>query len=57
MPEPDVPQWEGAVNARLLIGDIYRMGRSEWLTENGRSRRTAHRTMVDSTPECLPHFD
>ncbi len=29
------PQWEGAVNARLLAGDIYRMGRSEWLTERG----------------------
>ena len=29
------PQWEGAVNARLLAGDIYRMGRSEWLTEHG----------------------
>ncbi|MFQ4148360.1 tyrosine-protein phosphatase [Arthrobacter sp. LAPM80] len=30
-----VPSWEGAVNARLLAGDIYRMGRSEWLTERG----------------------
>ncbi|MEO6530150.1 MAG: tyrosine-protein phosphatase [Specibacter sp.] len=29
------PQWEGAVNARRLTGDIYRMGRSEWLTEHG----------------------
>lgn len=29
------PHWEGAVNARLLAGDIYRMGRSEWLTERG----------------------
>lgn len=29
------PAWEGAVNARLLAGDIYRMGRSEWLTEQG----------------------
>lgn len=29
------PGWEGAVNARLLLGDIYRMGRSEWLTERG----------------------
>ncbi|MET4004418.1 MULTISPECIES: tyrosine-protein phosphatase [Arthrobacter] len=29
------PQWEGAVNAHLLAGDIYRMGRSEWLTERG----------------------
>lgn len=29
------PHWQGAVNARLLAGDIYRMGRSEWLTEQG----------------------
>ena len=29
------PQWEGAINARQLAGDIYRMGRSEWLTERG----------------------
>ncbi|MBP2413071.1 protein tyrosine phosphatase (PTP) superfamily phosphohydrolase (DUF442 family) [Arthrobacter stackebrandtii] len=29
------PHWEGAVNARQLAGDIYRMGRSEWLTERG----------------------
>ncbi len=29
------PHWDGAVNARLLAGDIYRMGRSEWLTERG----------------------
>ncbi|WP_243400082.1 tyrosine-protein phosphatase [Arthrobacter glacialis] len=29
------PQWEGAVNARRLTGDIFRMGRSEWLTEHG----------------------
>ena len=33
--EPAGLQWEGAVNARLLSGDIYRMGRSEWLTEHG----------------------
>lgn len=32
---PKDPQWEGAVNARLLSGDFYRMGRSEWLTERG----------------------
>ncbi|WP_104086367.1 tyrosine-protein phosphatase [Arthrobacter sp. GMC3] len=29
------PEWDGAVNARRLAGDIYRMGRSEWLTERG----------------------
>ncbi len=33
--QPAAPQWEGAVNARPLTGDIYRMGRSEWLTEHG----------------------
>jgi len=27
--------WEGAVNARHVLGDLYRMGRSEWLTERG----------------------
>lgn len=35
MPAAEIPHWEGAVNARLLTGDIYRMGRSEWLTERG----------------------
>lgn len=33
--QPAAPQWDGAVNARHLTGDIYRMGRSEWLTERG----------------------
>lgn len=28
-------QWEGAVNARTVLGQVYRMGRSEWLTEAG----------------------
>ena len=27
--------WEGAVNARRVLGDVYRMGRSEWLTARG----------------------
>lgn len=27
--------WEGAVNARRVLGDVYRMGRREWLTERG----------------------
>lgn len=37
MPAADIPapHWDGAVNARHLAGDIYRMGRSEWLTERG----------------------
>lgn len=42
-------QWEGAVNARLLAGDIYRMGRSEWLTERGWQQVMADgvRTVID----------
>lgn len=49
MQEAWVPHWEGAVNARLLIGDIYRMGRSEWLTENGWRQvyRDGVRTVID----------
>lgn len=27
--------WDGSVNARHLVGDVYRMGRSEWVTEAG----------------------
>lgn len=27
--------WDGAVNARRIIGPIYRMGRREWLTSQG----------------------
>lgn len=41
--------WEGAVNARLLAGDIYRMGRSEWLTVRGwqQAYDDGVRTLVD----------
>jgi hypothetical protein len=41
--------WEGAVNARLLAGDIYRMGRSEWLTAAGwqQAYDDGVRTIVD----------
>lgn len=44
-----VPQWEGAVNARPLSGDFYRMGRSEWLTERGWAQlyRDGVRTVID----------
>jgi len=28
-------QWDGAVNAWRIAGDIYRMGRHEWVTESG----------------------
>ena len=31
----DAVSWEGAVNARLVLGSVFRMGRSEWLTERG----------------------
>ncbi|HEY8296209.1 MAG TPA: tyrosine-protein phosphatase [Micrococcaceae bacterium] len=31
----DAVDWDGAVNARRLAGGIYRMGRSEWVTETG----------------------
>lgn len=45
----DEVYWEGAVNARRVAGRLYRMGRSEWLTERG--WRQAHadgiRTVVD----------
>ncbi|MEA5453710.1 tyrosine-protein phosphatase [Sinomonas sp. JGH33] len=35
-PRPDdAVAWEGAVNARRVLGSIYRMGRSEWLTARG----------------------
>lgn len=27
--------WDGAVNAHHVLGDVYRMGRQEWLTEDG----------------------
>lgn len=42
-------RWEGAVNARLLAGDIYRMGRSEWLTVRGwqQAYDDGVRTLVD----------
>lgn len=41
--------WEGAVNARLLAGDVYRMGRSEWLTERGwkQMRHDGVSTVID----------
>jgi len=41
--------WEGAVNARLVAGDIYRMGRSEWLTVRGwqQAYDDGVRTVVD----------
>jgi protein-tyrosine phosphatase len=31
----DAVAWEGSVNARRVLGSVYRMGRREWLTERG----------------------
>lgn len=43
------PHWEGAVNARHVLGRIYRMGRSEWLTTTGWEQACADgvRTVID----------
>lgn len=43
------PNWEGAVNARQVLGKIYRMGRSEWLTTTGWQQAYADgvRTVID----------
>ncbi|NUL46050.1 protein-tyrosine-phosphatase [Cellulosimicrobium funkei] len=47
--------WEGAVNARRVLGGIYRMGRQEWLTDHGwrQLRRDGVSTVIDlrGTPE------
>lgn len=45
----DQPQWEGAVNARVVLGSIYRMGRREWLTGAGWQQAHADgvRTVID----------
>lgn len=43
------PHWEGAVNARIVLGSIYRMGRREWLTSAGwqQARADGVRTVID----------
>lgn len=43
------PHWEGAVNARHVLGRVYRMGRSEWLTTRGwkQARADGVRTVID----------
>lgn len=43
------PHWDGAVNARHVLGRIYRMGRSEWLTTAGWEQAYADgvRTVID----------
>jgi len=41
--------WDGAVNAWLVAGSVYRMGRREWLTEAGwkEAYRDGIRTIID----------
>ncbi len=41
--------WDGAVNAWLVAGNVYRMGRREWLTEAGwqQAHDAGVRTVVD----------
>lgn len=41
--------WDGAVNAWHIAGEVYRMGRREWLTETGwrQARRSGIRTVID----------
>lgn len=49
-PEAGSPvDWDGAVNARRVLGSVYRMGRQEWLTETGwrQLRRDGIRTVID----------
>ncbi|REE03978.1 protein tyrosine/serine phosphatase [Citricoccus muralis] len=51
----DPVTWEGAVNARRVLGSVYRMGRQEWLTDDGwqQLRRDGVSTVIDlrGTPE------
>ena len=46
--------WDGAVNAWHVAGDVYRMGRREWLTETGWRQVYDHgiRTVVDLRNEA-----
>lgn len=49
-PDAGTPvDWDGAVNARHILGSVYRMGRQEWLTEAGwrQVRRDGVRTVID----------
>ncbi|WP_077489087.1 tyrosine-protein phosphatase [Sinomonas mesophila] len=45
----DPVAWEGAVNARRVRGEVFRMGRREWLTERGwrQMRDDGVRTVID----------
>lgn len=46
---PGAMEWDGAVNAWHVAGDVYRMGRREWLTEAGWRQAYRHgiRTVID----------
>lgn len=46
---PTAPSWDGAVNLHHLGGDVYRMARREWLTDEGwrQAYRDGVRTVVD----------
>ncbi|WP_284975600.1 tyrosine-protein phosphatase [Arthrobacter sp. efr-133-TYG-104] len=48
-PSPESVHWDGAVNAWRIAGDVYRMGRSEWVTEAGWSQMydDGVRTVID----------
>lgn len=45
----DGVDWDGAINARRIAGDIYRMGRREWLSSKGwqQAYNDGVRTVVD----------
>jgi protein-tyrosine phosphatase len=47
--------WDGAVNARHVLGKIYRMGRQEWLTEAG--WRQMHRDGVSTVIDLRNGFE
>src|SRR6478736_6871249 len=51
---PGGMEWDGAVNAWHVAGDVYRMGRREWLTEDGWRQAYLHgiRTVVDLRNEA-----
>ena len=51
---PGTVEWDGAVNAWHVAGDVFRMGRREWLTESGwrQVHRRGIRTVIDLRNEA-----
>ncbi len=51
---PGAMEWDGAVNAWHVAGDVFRMGRREWLTEAGwrQAYRRGIRTVIDLRNEA-----